>query len=284
MDLATVFGSAATCVVASGGLTNGAAADTDDRLRQRLLKLLREPRNGGCGRTYRQWAEDASAAVENAYVYPAAQGRGPCMSPTPSRAPALTATPAQALGADLLVADAITAEQPEFADVTVTTVAHADLALALKITLPEPPSGGGPVVGGGRVHGPVGHRQDRRRQLERRGHRHHRQLVHVLHGQRHNQPVDGSTVAFFSSTDRAIVVAVVVVPTGSAGRGCSAPTRSPTVSAGDYVMPACEQGETYAEDFMARSRYWPPARRPPTPAYCRAPTGTRRAPRVPCRR
>jgi uncharacterized phage protein gp47/JayE len=68
------FGSGTQCEVAAGGLTNGADADSNDRLRSRLLKLLREPQNGGSWAHYRQWAEDASAAVENAYVYPAAQG------------------------------------------------------------------------------------------------------------------------------------------------------------------------------------------------------------------
>ena len=92
----------------------------------------------------------------------------------------------------------------------------------------------------------------------------------------YNQPVDGSTVAFFSSTDRVMVVAVVDgTPTGSAGAWTFSVDRSlPGVSAGDYVMPACEQGETYAEDFMASVALLAPARRRPTPACCRAPTGT----------
>ena len=47
-----------------------------------------------------------------------------------------------------------------------------------------------------------------------------------------------------------MVVAVVDgTPTGSAGAWTFSVDRSlPGVSAGDYVMPACEQGETYAED------------------------------------
>ena len=150
MDQPTVWQPVPPASWPPGGLTNGAAADTDDRLRQRLLKLCVSRRTVARGRHHRQWAEDASAVEKRSTSTRPHRVRGPCTWPTPSRAPARTRyarTGTTAL--TLLVANAITAEQPEFADATVTTVAHADLEIALKITLPEPPSGGG--QGGGWV-------------------------------------------------------------------------------------------------------------------------------------
>lgn len=249
------FGSGPTCVVGAAGLTNGADVDNDERLRERLLKLLREPQNGGSWAHYRQWAEDASAAVEDGYVFPAAQGPGTVhvaytIEGTEDNRYARAGTTALTL----VVANAIVSEQPEFADVTVTTVAHQGLELAISVTLPEPLEGGGagggwvdvsadrwakPKIGAGNADGVV--------------------TVTTANSSTsftvnaYNQPVDGSTVAFFSTTDRKMLVAVVSgTATGSAGAWTFSTDRAlPTVSAGDYVMPACEFGDTYAEEFMA---------------------------------
>ena len=249
------FGSASTCVVAAGGLTDGADADDDERLRERLLKLLREPQNGGSWAHYRQWAEDASAAVEDAYVYPAAQGPGSVhlaytVEGTSANRYSRTGTAALTL----VVANAIVAEQPEFADVTVTTVAHQNLELAFKITIPEPPSGGG--EGGGWVDISA----DRWAKAKiGAGNADGVPVVGTVNSSTsftvntYSEPVDGSSVAFFSSTDRKMYVAVVDgMATGSAGAWTFSIDRAlPTISVGDYLMPACEQGEEYAETFMA---------------------------------
>ena len=250
------FGSAATCEVGAGGLTDGADADTDDRLRQRLLKLLREPQNGGSWAHYRQWAEEASAAVEAAYVYPAAQGPATVhLAYTVEGTSANRYSRTGSTALTVVVANAVVAEQPEFADVTVTTVAHQNLDLALKLTLPEPPAGGGPgggwidptadrwakalIGGGGGTSGLV--------------------VIGTVNSSTsftvnaNAAPVDGSTVAFFYSADRTMYVAVVDgTPSGSAGSRTFTIDRAlPTLVAGDYLMPACEQGEAYSETLMA---------------------------------
>ena len=183
----------------SGGLTNGAAADTDDRLRQRLLKLLREPQNGGSWAHYRQWAEDASAAVENALRLPGRTGSGDRARGLHRRGHQHHALCADRdHGADLAGGQRHHGRAAEFADATVTTVAHADLEIALKITLPEPPSGGG--QGGGWVDD-VGDRWA----IAKIGAGNSNGVVTVttvnsstsFTVNAYNQPVDGSTVAFF---------------------------------------------------------------------------------------
>lgn len=249
------FGSGPTATVAAGGLTSGADADTDERLRQRLLKLLREPQNGGSWAHYRQWAEDASAAVENAYVYPALQGPGTVhLAYTVEGTSATRYSRTGSAALTLVVASAVVAEQPEFADVTVTTVAHQDLDLALKFLLPEPLSTGGP--GGGWIDGAAD-----RWAIAKTGAGNVDGVPTVTTVtssttfvvDTYEQPVDGTTVAFFSSTDRRMVTAVVDGDgTGSAGAWTVVLDRAlPTVSVGDYLMPACEQGDAYAETFQA---------------------------------
>lgn len=250
------FGSGTQCEVAAGGLTNGADADSNDRLRSRLLKLLREPQNGGSWAHYRQWAEDASAAVENAYVYPAAQGPATVhvaytVAGTEANRYSRTGTTALTL----IVANAIVAEQPEFADVTTTTVAHQNLDIALKVTLPEPPAGGGP--GGGWVD-PSADRWAKALIGDGLGTSGVPYVVTVNSSTQfvtnsHASPVDGSTIHIWAAAELKLYTAVVDgTPTGSAGSWTFTIDRAlPTVGEDDYLFPACEQGEAYCETFLA---------------------------------
>lgn len=248
-------GSGTTCEVASGGLTDGADVDDDGRLRERLLKLLREPQNGGSWAHYQKWAEDASAAVEDAYVYPAAQGPGTVHVAYTIEGDADNRyARAGTTALTTIVNDAIIAEQPEFADVTTTTVTHQDTGVALKLTLPEPLTGGGPgggwidatadrwptaIIGAGAVDGVV--------------------KVTVVTSSTafttnaNAVPVVGATILFFSATDRVFYEAEILTVGGSAGaRTITIDRALPTVAVDDYVSPACEQYEAYGETLMAQ--------------------------------
>ncbi|MBU1785296.1 MAG: baseplate J/gp47 family protein [Candidatus Omnitrophica bacterium] len=60
--------------VDSEGLTGGSDEDTYEELRQRLLEHLSFPGVGGNSANNREWSEDASAAVDDAFVYAAIRG------------------------------------------------------------------------------------------------------------------------------------------------------------------------------------------------------------------
>lgn len=143
-------GSAIESYVDESGLSNGVDADTVETLRRKLQDALRHPPTSGAWAHYRKWAEDASAAVQAAFVYPAAQG------PATIHVAFMVAATAEnyysreastALG--LEVNRAIVAEHPEHADLTITTVADEEKNLVLRVTAPAARADGGP--GGGWV-------------------------------------------------------------------------------------------------------------------------------------
>lgn len=136
--------SAATCVVDIAGLTNGQEPDNDARLRERLEKSLQNPPGGANWSQVRQWAEEASAGVEDAYVYPAVHGPGTVhcaitiagdVDNNYSREAPTALTDKVRLG--------ILAEHPDPADIFVSTVVHQPASIAIKLGLADPASAGG---------------------------------------------------------------------------------------------------------------------------------------------
>lgn len=246
-------GCATTCTVASGGLVDGKDADNDQRLRQRLLERLQKPQNGGNWSHYRKWAEDASAAVQAAYVYPAAQGPATVhlaytIEGSADNAYARSGTPALTA----IVAGAVVAQQPEHADVTVTTVNESELNVALKLILPEPVSTGG--AGGGWID-----ENADRWAIAKTGAGNVDGVVQVTAVttadvwtvNAYNTPVAGSTIQVFSSGDRKVYVAKVVTVSGAAGNWTITLDRAlSSVTSGDSIFPACEQAEVYATQVL----------------------------------
>lgn len=247
-------GCASGCVVGTGGLTNGQDGETDGRLRQRLLRRLQQPQNGGSWSHYQQWAEDASSAVSGVWVYPAFRGPG-----TVGLAIAIEGTEDNAYAREApealrqLVDAAVTGEQPEFADVTVKSVAEQDLSVCFKLTLPEPPSGGG--KGGGWVDPSAD-----RWAIAKIGAGNSNGIVKVstvtsttsLTLNAYNEPVNGSTICVFHQSTRTLSRAVVLSHDGVAGARTVVLDRAlADVSVNDYVFPACENAESYATTYAA---------------------------------
>lgn len=142
--------SAATCVVGIAGLTNGQEQDTDARLRERLLKNLQNPPGAGNWSQLRQWAEEASAGVEAAYVYPAVHGPGTVhVAVTVAGAPDNNYSRAAPSALVDEVRNRVLADYPQPADVYVSGCAHQVASVAIKLSLPDPATSGGP--GGGWV-------------------------------------------------------------------------------------------------------------------------------------
>lgn len=68
--VSSLAGVEGTATVVAGGLTGGADAESDERLRQRVLERIQNPPHGGSEGDYIQWALEAHPDVTRAWVYP----------------------------------------------------------------------------------------------------------------------------------------------------------------------------------------------------------------------
>lgn len=129
--------------VGAGGITGGADADDDERLRTRLLNHLANPAVGGNWSSVNQWAEESTASVESAYTYPAVRG------------PASYDVAITAVGGDRTLSAAVRdvvrayvlSKMPGQNSINVTTVTPNAVDVVISARLPLPISGGG--SGGG---------------------------------------------------------------------------------------------------------------------------------------
>jgi uncharacterized phage protein gp47/JayE len=131
------------CQVDSDGLTGGTSADGEQELRNRLLDRLSFPSVGGNWAQSKQWAEDASSTVSDAFVYCAARGPG-------SIDIALVKEDGDRTVSSVVinaVASAVAAQLPGHVDLNVTTVASQLLDVVIDAQLPLPVFAGG--AGGG---------------------------------------------------------------------------------------------------------------------------------------
>lgn len=142
-DSAAIGTLVATATVAVGDIGDGADEDDDEALRQRLQRRLQFPAAGGNAAQVCTWAEDASAAVEVAFCYPAVRGPGSydiCALSTDSDRLLSTAT----LNT---IAGVVLGQMPGFADLVTTTATAEDADVVVDIDLPLPVNSGG--AGGG---------------------------------------------------------------------------------------------------------------------------------------
>jgi uncharacterized phage protein gp47/JayE len=142
-DSAAVGALAATAVVEAGGITGGSDGDDEETLRERLLMRLAFPGAGGNWSQVKGWAEDVTAAVEAAYVYPAARGPGSVdIAVTKARGDrALSPTVVAEVAAH------VAANIPGFASLNVTSVQRLEVDVTIVARLPLPTFAGG--AGGG---------------------------------------------------------------------------------------------------------------------------------------
>lgn len=246
-------GSATTCAADASGLTNGQDPDTDGSLRAKLLQSLQQPQNGGSWSHYRAWAQSASAGVQGAYVYPAAQG--PSTTHLAFTIPGTRANNYERVGNSALVTlvtNAVVAQQPEQTDVTVTAVQDQDLTVAFRLTIPNPTVEGGP--GGGwldasAVRWPLFTAAAPTTVVTVVS-----PTVFVI-SSTSSLPSIGLSLSFFDSTNRVFLLAKVASFT-STGAGPYVATLTldralPSILVGDYLCPAAVNIEAYAENYMA---------------------------------
>ena len=125
--------------VESGGVEDGTDGDSVEVVRQRLLKRLSRAAVGGNWAAIAEWAEGASSAIADAYVYPAIQGPG-------SYGVALVSADGDRTVTDAVVnaaATAITAEVPGRANGNITTVLPQEVDVVFAVSAEAPKYAGG---------------------------------------------------------------------------------------------------------------------------------------------
>jgi uncharacterized phage protein gp47/JayE len=141
-DSAAIGSLLQTATVAAGGIDGGVAEDTDEVLRTRLLRRLQFPAVGGNAAQVAAWAEEATAAVQVAFVYPAVRG------PSSYDVVVVSSDADRALSTANVntIEAAILGQMPGSADLNCTTVNGQAVDIIVNTTLPLPVNAGG---GGG---------------------------------------------------------------------------------------------------------------------------------------
>ena len=132
-----------TCLVAVGGIDGGADTDNDEQLRQRLLDKLSAQGVNGSWSKMKEWAEESSAAIQQAFLYPAVRGPG-------SLDVAIVGDSGdRTLNSTIVnnVTSYLEARIPGYTSLNVTTVLPVEVDVTLAATMPLPVIAGG--TGGG---------------------------------------------------------------------------------------------------------------------------------------
>ncbi len=131
--------------VAVGDIDGGRNEDSEEVLRARLLRRLGFPSVGGNWAQVAEWAEEGSAAVDFAAVYPSARG------PASFDVAIMGDADDRVLNSETIaIVDAnIRANKPGSADPNTTSVAEEELDIIVNISAPLPRNAGG--AGGGFV-------------------------------------------------------------------------------------------------------------------------------------
>lgn len=146
--------SAPTALVSTGGLVNGADAETNDELRARIFAFFQNPPAAGNWSHCAKVAVESTSRVQAASVYPAVQGAGTVhiavtASPTATNKSRVVAPTVMNGTVEPYVVGILV----EHVDVTITSVADVNADLAIGLTLPEAPTASPPGPGGGWLNG-----------------------------------------------------------------------------------------------------------------------------------
>lgn len=136
------------------GLVGGVDVETVETARSRMMLRFQNPMGGGNWTTFSLLAAQASPLVQQAFVYPAANGPGTVHVAVVGYASSLAASNARNRDiASSVMTGAIlpfmTGNVAEYAEVVVTTVANQPVDIALGLNLPASPAASPPGPGGG---------------------------------------------------------------------------------------------------------------------------------------
>jgi hypothetical protein len=235
-----------------GGLTNGADAENNEALRERLYAKLQTPAGSGNWEHVAETIEDSTGSVQKAYVYPAIQGPATCdaavtAAPTATNKSRVVATPIMTG----TVVPYATGALPKQGALNVTTVVDVNADVAFALSLPEAPTANPPGTGGGWLNGTPWPAPD--------GTSTFRCTVTAVTTTKSFR-VDAtaaptanvSRIAWLSPSDWTLYTAVVLTVAGTSG-AYDITLDKPLVgiATGCYIWPECQNAQTYIDAILA---------------------------------
>lgn len=246
-----------TAAVASGGLIDGAAAETNEQARARLLARMQNPPSSGNWQHVATLAEESTPAVEKAYVYPAIQGPGSVHFAVTRRATTTATTGSKSADRDLdatvlstIVTPYVKGLYPERADVKGTTVANVATDVAIGLSLPASPQASPPGPGGGWLDGTPWPANTADAAFKCTVTAVTSSTTFTVDAP--TAPLAGaSRIAYLSPSDWTLRTARVVSFTGSAGAYVVTIDNPFTgIAGGDYIWPQCQNAQTYVTALL----------------------------------
>lgn len=242
-------GSDVKCTVDLSGLRFGVDADTDTTLQNKWLDRKRHPPRGGNWAQIAEDAQNASASIERAFVYPAVYGPSTMhvaitVAAEADEAYTREADPVLSLAA----ATGVVSAHPEHADLTLTTVTNYDIDIILKLQIPEPKSVGG--AGGGWVDAMV----DRWPATTNAVSPHAIRLAAAPTNPRElsvtadDEPIDDAHIVIWSNSAKKFVHAHIASHSGAGPYTIVLYEAVDTgvLASGDWICPECEHSDEYA--------------------------------------
>lgn len=239
--------------VAPGGLTNGIDDETDDVLRSRILAIFQNPPGAGNPEHVAEIAEESTASVQKAFVYPAVQGPA-TVHVAVTAAPTATNKSRVVVSATMsgTVEPYVKGKLPSHAYVVVTTVADVSTDVSFGVSLPEAPTANPPGSGGGWTNGTTWPSVDGVTYFKVAVTAVTSATVFTVDAQ--TAPTAGvSRIAWLSPYDWTLYTALVTSYTGSAGAYVVTVDAAFTdIAVGCLIWPECQNAQTYVDAILAQ--------------------------------
>ena len=233
--------------VGPGGLTDGHDMEEFEGLRERLLAKLRTPPRSGNWEHVAEIAESSSSAVEKAFVYSALQGAG-TVHVAVTAAPSVDIRLRDVNATTMLsqVEPYVRGQLPVHVHSVITTVANVPCDVTFLLAIPDAPTASPPGPGGGWLDGTPWPDRGVTGQGCRVTAVTSSQIITVDAAR---APFAGvSRVAWLSTSDWTVRVARVTTVSGTSGAyQITLDMPFTGIAAGNFIWPACENGQTYAD-------------------------------------
>ncbi len=238
--------------VATGGLVNGIDAEDDEALRARVFAVFQNPPGAGNWEHVAEIAEESTASVQKAFVYPAVQGPA-TLHVAVAAAPTATNKSREIASATMsgTVEPYVVGKLPSHAFIVVTTVSDVSADVAIGLSLPEAPTANPPGPGGGWTNGSPWPAPDGSSSFRCRVTAVTSSTVFTVDATS-TPSANVTRIAWLSPLDWELRTAKVTAFSGSSGAyQITIDAAFADISVGSYIWPECQNAQEYVDSVLA---------------------------------